>query len=142
MAGASERTCVRQRAPPDLHSQRFNFPNDLLDVRSWSRGSKLFNSQDSFMPHVLIRHKIANYAKWKRAVHAAKAFRKASGEKSFRCYRSSASPNLVTVVCNWSTAAKMKKFIKSAELRKAMRGAGVVSKPEVQFFSKAEDLSV
>ncbi|MBI3880151.1 MAG: hypothetical protein HY301_08815 [Verrucomicrobia bacterium] len=94
------------------------------------------------MPSVLIRHKIANYAKWKRAVLAFKKFRKASGEKSFRCYRSSASPNLVTVVCCWSTTAKMKKFIKSADLRKAMRSAGVVSKPEIQFFAKAEDLSV
>jgi hypothetical protein len=32
--------------------------------------------------------------------------------------------------------------MKSADLRKAMKEAGVVSKPEVQFFSKMEDLSV
>jgi heme-degrading monooxygenase HmoA len=94
------------------------------------------------MPFVLIRHKIANYIKWKRAVRAFKTFRKASGEKSFYVVRSSKNPNDVTVFCAWDTVARMQKFMKSADLRKAMKEAGVVSKPEVQFFSKMEDLSV
>lgn len=94
------------------------------------------------MPYVSIRHKVADYAKWKRAVHAANEFRKTSGEKSFQVYRDRKSPNDVTVVCSWDNASKMQKFIKSAQLRKAMKAAGVVSKPVVQFFSKVEDLSV
>jgi hypothetical protein len=36
----------------------------------------------------------------------------------------------------------MRKFMKSAQLRKAMKEAGVISKPVVQFFSKVEDLTV
>jgi heme-degrading monooxygenase HmoA len=94
------------------------------------------------MPFVLIRHKVANYAKWKHAVQAVKTFRKTSGEKSLYVVRSSNEPNDVTVFCAWDTAARMRKFVKSADLRKAMNEAGVVSKPEVQFFSKMEDLSV
>jgi len=94
------------------------------------------------MPLVSIRHKVANYAKWKRGVRNFARFRKASGEKCFKVFRSSSVPNDLTVLCSWSTSAKMKKFLKSAELRKAMKAAGVVSKPEVRFFSAAEDLSV
>ena len=94
------------------------------------------------MPAVVIRHKVANYTRWKRAVRAAGAFRKASGEKCFHVFRSSTSPNDLTVICSWSTSDKLRNFIKSAELRKAMKAAGVVSKPVVQFFSAAEDLSV
>ncbi len=94
------------------------------------------------MTLVLIRHKVANYPKWKRAVRNFAKFRKASGEKCFKVFRASNSPNDLTVLCSWSTPAKLKKFIKSAELRKAMKAAGVVSKPEVRFFSAAEDLSV
>ena len=36
----------------------------------------------------------------------------------------------------------MKKFVKSAELRKAMKGAGVIGKPDISFYGKMEDLSV
>jgi len=93
------------------------------------------------MSYVLIRHKVANYAKWKRVVNAAKAWRKASGEKSFYVLRSSKNPNDLTVCCGWDSAARMQKFIKSPELRQRMKDAGVVSKPEVCFFSKMEDLS-
>jgi heme-degrading monooxygenase HmoA len=94
------------------------------------------------MSLVLIRHKVANYAKWKRAVHRFAKFRKVSGEKCFKVFRASDSPNDLTVLCRWSTPAKMKKFMKSIELRQAMKEAGVVSRPEVRFFSAAEDLSV
>jgi heme-degrading monooxygenase HmoA len=94
------------------------------------------------MPAVLIRHTVADYAKWKRAVQSFGAFRKESGEQCFHSFRSSSSPNDLTVICTWSTPAKMRKFVKSAELRKAMKEAGVVSKPAMQFFGKMEDLSV
>jgi heme-degrading monooxygenase HmoA len=94
------------------------------------------------MSYVLIRHRVANYAKWKRAVKSFKAHRKASGEKSFYVCRSSKDSNDLTVFCGWDTAARLRRFVKSAELRKAMKGAGVISKPEVSFFSQMEDLSV
>jgi hypothetical protein len=91
---------------------------------------------------VMIRHKVANYAKWKRGVKAFAKFRKASGEKCFYVCRGSKSPNDLLVWCEWDTAARAKKFIKSAELRQAMKGAGVISKPEVSFWDKMEVLSV
>jgi hypothetical protein len=52
------------------------------------------------------------------------------------------NPNDLTVCCAWDTAARMQKFMKSPQLRERMKAAGVVSKPEVQFFSKMDDLSV
>ena len=94
------------------------------------------------MAFVLIRHKVANYAKWKAAVKAFKPFRKGSGEKSFCVCRNAKSPNDVMIFCAWDTTARMKAFMKSADLRKAMKGAGVISKPEVTFFKTMEDLSV
>jgi len=90
----------------------------------------------------MIHHKVANYAKWKKAVKVFAPFRKASGEKSFYACRSSKSPNDLLVWCEWDTASRMKKFIKSAELRKAMVGAGVIGKPQISFYGAMEDLSV
>ena len=94
------------------------------------------------MPSVLIRHKVAHYASWKRAVKAFAPFRKASGEKCFCVCRSAKSPNDLTVYCAWDTMARMKKFMKSADLRKAMKAAGVLGKPEITLFKTMEDLSV
>jgi heme-degrading monooxygenase HmoA len=94
------------------------------------------------MSYVMIRHEVANYAKWKRGVKAFAKFRKASGEKSFYACRSSKDPNDVLVWCAWDHAGRMKKFVKSRELRKAMKAVGVISKPEVSFYSQMDDLSV
>ncbi len=93
------------------------------------------------MAYLMIHHKVANYAKWKRAVRAAAKWRKASGEKCFYVCRDSRHPDNLMVWCEWDTTARMRKFVKSAELRKAMKGAGVTSKPEVCMFNKMEDLS-
>lgn len=94
------------------------------------------------MPSVLIRHKVASYAKWKSAVKGFAPFRKASGEQCFCACRSAKNPNDVTVYCTWDTMARLKKFMKSPDLRKAMKAAGVVSKPEINIFKTMEDLSV
>jgi len=93
------------------------------------------------MPYIMIRHQVANYAQWKRGVKAFAQFRKASGEKCFYACRGSKDPNDLLVWCEWDNTARMKKFAKSRELRKAMKGAGVISKPEVTFYGKMEDLS-
>jgi len=94
------------------------------------------------MSYVMIRHKVANYAKWKRGVKAVAKWRKASGEKCLYVCRCSKSPNDLLVWCEWDTATRMKKFIRSAELRKAMKNVGVVGKPEVSLYDKMEVLSV
>jgi hypothetical protein len=90
----------------------------------------------------MIQHKVANYAKWKRQVKAFAPVRKASGEKCLYVCRGSKSPNDLLVWCEWDTAARMKKFIKSGELRKAMAEAGVIGKPVISFYGAMEDLSV
>jgi heme-degrading monooxygenase HmoA len=93
------------------------------------------------MPYIMIRHKVANYAQWKRGVKAFALVRKASGEKSFYVCRGSKEPNDLLVWCEWDTTARMKKFAKSRELRQAMKGARVISQPEVSFYDRMEGLN-
>ena len=90
----------------------------------------------------MISHKVANYAKWKNGVRAFAKVRKAAGETSFSACRHSQHPNDVMVWCEWDTTARMKKFLKSAELRKAMKGAGVIGKPEISTFNNMDVLTV
>ena len=94
------------------------------------------------MSFIMIGHKVANYAKWKRTVKSLAKWRKASGEKCFYVCRGPKSPNELLVWCEWDTPARAKKFVKSAELRKRMKEAGVVGKPNISFWNKMEVLSV
>ncbi len=94
------------------------------------------------MSYVLIRHKVRDYAKWKRAVQTCAEWRKANGELNFQVLRSSSAPNDLTVVCRFGSSGHARKFVTSAALRERMREAGVTGKPQLQFFKSAEDLSV
>ena len=91
--------------------------------------------KENRMSYVLVRHKVANYAKWKRVVQAAKPGRKASGEKSFQVFRSSSAPNDLAVVCRWDSTARMRRFVESAEPRERMKQAGVAGRLEILYFS-------
>jgi hypothetical protein len=51
------------------------------------------------MPYIMIRHKVANYAQWRRGVKAFAQFRLASGEKCFYACRGSQDPNELLVWC-------------------------------------------
>ena len=118
------------------------FRTGAFAVCSWSREEITIVPERHRMSYVMISHKVANYAKWKRGVKAFAEFRKTSGEKSLYVCRCSKDPNHLLVWCEWDNAARMKKFIKSRELRKAMKEVGVISKPEISFFSGMEVLSV
>ena len=78
------------------------------------------------MPYVMISHKVADYAKWKRGIKAHAKLRKASGEKCFYACRNSKQPSDVMVWCEWDTTARLKKFMASPELRQAMEQLGQV----------------
>ena len=91
---------------------------------------------------VMVRHKVAHYAKWKRAVNSHAKWRKESGEKCFYVCRNGKNPNDLLVWCEWATAARAKKFVRSPKLRHAMKEAGVVGKPEISFWDKMEVLTV
>jgi hypothetical protein len=94
------------------------------------------------MPYIMVRHKVTNYAKWKRGAQAIAKFRKESGEKCFYVCRGSEDTNDLLVWCEWDTTARMKKFAASPILLKAMKDAGVIGKPEISFYGKMDDLSV
>jgi len=93
------------------------------------------------MAYSLIRHKVGNYAKWKRVVKEHAKWRKQSGEKCFFVCRGDTNPNDLLVWCEWRSAATMKKFLRSAKLRQAMRQCGVIGKPEISFWGQMENLS-
>jgi len=88
------------------------------------------------MPYVLIRHKVADYAKWKRAFDAHGATRKTNGSKGGRLFRSADDPNEVVILLKWSDIRKARQFVASDDLRQTMERAGVSDQPNIYFLEE------
>ena len=88
------------------------------------------------MPYVLIRHKVADYPRWKRAFDGHGRARKSGGSKRGQLFRSAARPKDVFILLRWNDLRRAKKFAKSADLRRAMKAAGVRGKPDVFFLQE------
>lgn len=85
------------------------------------------------MVHVLVRHKVADFNRWKQAFDSHLASRKQAGETAFRVFHSVDDPREVVVFLDWDSIEGARKFMKSDDLRKAMQQAGVEGAPEVQY---------
>ncbi len=85
------------------------------------------------MVHVLIRHKVSDYANWKSAFDSHLNSRKHAGEIGFRVFHSTDDPHDLFLLLDWESAEAARKFMTSDDLRSAMQKAGVVGTPEVQY---------
>lgn len=85
------------------------------------------------MMHVLVRHKVSDYTRWKEAFDSHLTTRKRAGETGFRVFHSVEDPREVVLLLDWESTEEARKFMSSDELRSAMEKAGVVGAPEVQY---------
>ena len=89
------------------------------------------------MIHMVVRHKVAEYGRWKESFDAQLGMRKASGETGFRLFVSVDDPREVTVVSDWESLERARRFAASDDLKQAMQRAGVVGDPDVRFLEDA-----
>lgn len=89
------------------------------------------------MIHVIIRHKVADYGRWKEAFDAHLNARKAGGEMGHRLLLSVDDPCDVTVVLDWDGLDRARRFASSDELKQTMQKAGVLGEPEIRFLEDA-----
>jgi len=85
------------------------------------------------MPHLLVRHKVSDFSKWKSAYDAHSPARTAGGLKEEHLLRNMNDPNEVILLFEVKDLAKAQAFSASANLREAMQDAGVVDKPDLYF---------
>ena len=85
------------------------------------------------MIHILIRHKVADFAKWKPAYDAHASARQIAGLKELRLLRNTENPNEVILLFSVEDPDKAKAFAASDDLRQAMQKAGLSDKPDVYF---------
>jgi hypothetical protein len=84
------------------------------------------------MIHMLVRHKVADFAKWKPVCDAHGSARQNAGLKEEHLLRN-VDPNEVILLFSEEDLEKAKAFAASGDLRQAMQKAGVSDKPDVYF---------
>lgn len=94
------------------------------------------------MAHMIIRHKVEDYGKWKAVFDAHSTTRKAGGCRGGHLFRNADNPNELIIVWDWDTLENARKFAASPDLREVMGKAGVSDRPDVYFLEEVERLAV
>jgi len=92
------------------------------------------------MVHVLVRHKVSDYNRWKEAFDSHLSARKRAGETGFRLFHNVEDAREIFLLSDWQSSEEARKFMDSADLRDAMQKAGVVGAPEVQYLEDARSV--
>ena len=85
------------------------------------------------MIHMLVRHKVSDFAKWKPVYDAHDSARRSAGLKEEHLLRNVDDPNEVILLFSAEDMDRAKAFAASDDLRQAMQKAGVTDKPDVYF---------
>ena len=92
------------------------------------------------MVHVLVRHRVKDYAQWKNVFDEHADVRKMAGSKGGRLFRDEKDPNHVAILLEWDDMARARIFFESGDLKRVMERAGVTDRPEI--FYEVEKVSV
>jgi hypothetical protein len=87
------------------------------------------------MAHMLIRHRVQDFGKWKPAFDAHRQARAAAGLKDVHLWRNVDDRNEIVLLFEASDVARAKAFAASPDLREKMTAAGVVGAPDIVFLS-------
>ncbi len=93
------------------------------------------------MAYQIVRHTVADYAKWKTIFDEHGAARTSRGSKGAQVLRGADDPNEICVLIEWDKVQNAKDFAESDTLREAMEKAGVTSRPEILYFNGSESTS-
>ncbi len=80
-----------------------------------------------------IKHKVANFAKWKAGYDAHDSARLAAGLHNYVIARGIEDSNLVLIGVHYDDIAKAKAFAADPNLKEVMQKAGVTGAPEIEY---------
>jgi hypothetical protein len=87
------------------------------------------------MNYILIRHKVADFGKWKPGYDGHASTRTAAGLKEEHLLRNIDNPNEVILLFSAQDLNKAKAFAASDDLRERMQQIGVIDKPDIYFLN-------
>ncbi len=89
------------------------------------------------MAHMIIRHRVADFEKWKPVYEDHRSARVAAGLRDLHLWRNVDNPNEVILLFEASDVAKAKEFTGASDLKEKMQAAGVQGAPDIVFLSES-----
>lgn len=109
----------------------------MWPITNWQVNSKPNQKGDKNMGHILVRHKVADFEKWKQVYDEHRAAREAAGLENLHLWRNEDDPNEVTILFEASDLAKAKALINSPDLKESMEASGVQGQPDMAVLLEA-----
>ena len=91
------------------------------------------------MASMFVKHRVADYARWKPVFDEHETMRKAAGLTAHSLHRGNDDPNVVIIAFRAADLNKAKQFAGSDDLKAAMARAGVQGAPEIWFADDVEE---
>lgn len=91
------------------------------------------------MASMIVRHRVADFGKWKPVFDEHQAFRAEHGVTGHTLHCDVDDPNVVTVVGKVTDIGRAKAFASSDDLRQVMTQAGVQGPPDIWFVDDVEE---
>ena len=91
------------------------------------------------MPSMFIKHRVADYARWKPVFDEHEPLRIEYGTVGHSLHRDADDPNVIIIAFRVNDLNRAKEFACSEELRSAMERAGVLGPPEIWFADDVEE---
>jgi hypothetical protein len=91
---------------------------------------------------IMVRHKVADYAKWKAVFDNARPTRREAGEIACRVYVRHGSANDVVVSLDWDSLERAQSFLASMTLMSGMNEAGVREMPQITVLERRDEYSL
>ncbi len=85
------------------------------------------------MVNVIVRHRVEDYPRWKKAFDDFEPERRSGGEKSYRLSSLQDEPNNICLFFEWDSIANARTFMESPKLAETMKQAGVSEEPQIYF---------
>lgn len=94
------------------------------------------------MAYLLVRHKVADYSRWKPVFDEHGAARRDGGSRGGWLFRSADDPDELVILLECDSLENARRFAGSDDLRQAMQRAGVVDRLDIYFLEEVERLAV
>ncbi len=89
------------------------------------------------MAHILVRHKVADFDKWKPLFEDHRWAREAASLKDLYLWRNESDPTEIILLFEASDLEKAKEFLGSSELKEKMHDDGVQGVPDIVYLSES-----
>ncbi len=86
---------------------------------------------------LIVRHKVKDFATFKKVFDGHASAQKAAGLSNPRVFRSADDGSEIVILLDMKDAAAAQKFATSADLKSAMASAGVIDQPNIYFLEEA-----